>query len=241
MPEAEVLIFDQDDALSTDLKVFLARTCGWRVEVATSLADLSPVLDAAEAPRLIIVGEALSDGCGLDLIRKAREGGVQSFVLFIDRRTDPDAGADAFAAGADDVARTPFSMREFALRLRRRLGEDFPLNDRGLRGPVPRVMLDARSRLISAGTQAAAQLTPAEADVMKVLIRRGGEIVTRDELSRAIDNCDWVYGDRKFDVHITKIRKKLKTAFGERYVVKTVRAEGYAFYESATPGGTGKN
>jgi len=41
----------------------------------------------------------------------------------------------------------------------------------------------------------------------------------------------WVYGDRKFDVHITKIRKKLRDAFGERYVVETVRSAGYSFYE----------
>ncbi|MFC2970515.1 response regulator transcription factor [Acidimangrovimonas pyrenivorans] len=233
MRQDDVLILDQDDALGTELRIFLSRSCGWQVRVVAAPQEL---LAAAQEGglRLVLVGDG---ACGPDTIRQLRRRGFDGVVIFLDRQSRPDIGADAFAAGADDVARLPFSIREFGLRLRARLGDAMPLRPEAA---VPRVMLDGDSRLISADSRETVQLTPSEAEVMAVLIRRGGEIVTRDALSQAIDNCAWVYGDRKFDVHITKIRRKLRTAFGERYVVRTVRSEGYAFYESA-PASAGRS
>ncbi|TMV85817.1 response regulator transcription factor [Thioclava sp. BHET1] len=227
--EPDVLIFDEDPELRREIQVFLVRQCGLIAIEQPRVQDLEPGL--VLSPRIVIIGGAYAEGRGLSVIRRIRELRLECFILYLDRMTRPDEGADAFAAGADDVARLPISIRELGLRLRCRLGRGIiPRGGEGS-GLIPQVILDGGNRLLASGSKAVAQLTPAEADVMAVLIRRGGEIVTRDELSREIDNCDWVYGDRKFDVHITKIRKKLRDAFGERYQVRSVRSEGYAFCE----------
>ncbi len=74
---------------------------------------------------------------------------------------------------------------------------------------------------------ARAQLTPVESEIMRILLTHMGQIVTRNQLSQWLDRAEWLYGDRKFDVHITRIRKKLRAAYGERFIVHTIRAKGY--------------
>lgn len=212
------------------MTIFLVRHCGLVVSECASAGDFDP--QPCQRLRLVVTS-GLAENGGLRLIRKIRERGVGAFVLYLDRSRYPEEAGDAFAAGADDVIRLPFTLREFGLRLRARLGADFMGQSGKIFGLIPQVMLDGDNRLMAVGTSAVASLTPAEAEVMSVFIRRSGELVTRDELSQEIDDCEWLYGDRKFDVHVTNIRKKLRRAFGERYVVRTIRAEGYAFCEAA--------
>ena len=226
--EPEALIFDPDPELRRDLQIFLVRCCGLTALGQEEVRDYDP--SSACGLKLLITSGFDASRCGLRLIRRIRELGLETFVLYLDRKSTPDEGGDAFAAGADDVIRLPFTLREFGLRLRARLGAEF-IGSGALAGLVPQVMVDAENRLLAAGTSAFAQLTRAEAEVMAVLIRKGGELVTRDDFSRAIDDCDWIYGDRKFDVHVAKIRKKLMQAFGSRYVVRSIRSEGYALCE----------
>lgn len=228
----EAVICDPDPVLRRDLRIFLVRHCGLAAQELEAAEDYAP--EAGAAPRLIVTSDCARAASGLALIRRARASGLGSFILYLDRQVRPDAGGDAFAAGADDVVRLPFTIREFGLRLRARLGPGVLVTSGGA-VPVPQIMLDAENRLLAAGTARFAQLTPAEAEVAAVLIQRGGEPATRDDLSRAIDNCEWAYGDRKFDVHVTKIRKKMKQAFGGRYLVRSIRSEGYCLCE--VPGG----
>jgi DNA-binding response OmpR family regulator len=72
-----------------------------------------------------------------------------------------------------------------------------------------------------------ANLTTAEAQILRILMAKDGRIVTRDELSLALDARPWRHGDRKFDVHMAKIRKKLLATFGSNLTVSTIRSRGY--------------
>ncbi len=226
---SEALIFDPSETLLQELRIFLMRHCGLDARLHTTVDGFE--FDLSRPAPSLLVSSGYTDGSGLALMRRARALGMPSFILFIDRQNSPDEAGDGFAAGADDVIRAPFTLREFGLRLRARLGPDFVSDDDWF-GRAPAMALDTGNRLIAAGCSRAAFLTPAEAEVMAVLIHRGGMLVTRDELSRRIDKCEWSYGDRKFDVHVTKIRKKLKDAFGKRFVVRSIRAEGYLLAES---------
>ncbi len=223
----EALVLEREEALRRDMAVFLCRVCRLSVIEGADTDALDPWRGALAGLRLAVVGSGSDGREGIEAVRRLRAEGTGAFVLYINRQLQPEEGADAFAAGADDVMRTPFSLREFGLRLRARLG-----TGPGDGAAVPLVMLDGDNRLLAAGSQATVQLTRAEAEVMAVILRHSGSLVTRDDLSRAIDKCDWVYGDRKFDVHITKIRKKLKAAFGARYQLRAVRSAGYAFVEN---------
>lgn len=139
-------------------------------------------------------------------------------VVIVIRSSGCLTSSGAFIAGADDVVKEPICLPEFAARAMRRLGI----------APTAQAGLDKN---VVWRTEAyiaeQAELTTAESHVMSLLYRRAGEIVSRDELSEAIDGRPWEYGDRKFDVHVAKLRKKLSDAFGAGLSVSTIRSSGY--------------
>lgn len=135
-------------------------------------------------------------------------------IIVVDHVGTAHSSADALASGADDVLRFPFAAQEFEARVALRMRQaGMAENSMALRTPF----------------LANAQLTPVESEIMRILMSRKGQIVTRNHLAQRLDRSEWLYGDRKFDVHITRIRKKLKAAFGDRYLVQTIRSQGYLF------------
>ncbi len=133
-------------------------------------------------------------------------------IIVIDHAGTANSAADALAAGADDVLRMPLQAHELVARVALRMRQ----------AGMAEKSISLETPLI-----ARAQLTPVEADIMRILLSHRGQIVSRNQLSRQLDKADWLYGDRKFDVHITRIRKKLRAAFGNRYLVCTIRSKGY--------------
>ncbi|WP_158243101.1 response regulator transcription factor [Acidimangrovimonas sediminis] len=222
-----------DPELGRDLGIFLRRNCGFDVLPSDAETSAPPV--RGFAPGLVVVEGGSAPAPALLLLQRLRTGFPDAFLMYIATSGGREEGGDAFAAGADDVIRAPFTLREFGLRLRARLGS--ALADPNGRGDaeVPQVLLDGDNRLYASGERQPVHLTRAEAEVMAVLIRSGGRIVSRSDLAREIDDAEWEYGDRRFDVHVANIRKKLRKAFGQRYAVRSIRNEGYAFREERQP------
>lgn len=177
-------------------------------------------LDQGVSPQVLIAGRDGPPAAALALIRTAAALDPAPFIFALDWRARPEAGVEAFLAGADDVIHAPVPLKEFALRLRARLGSAVCGLDRA--DVDLSADWDAEADIVRR-----AGLTEAEAQVINMLLSHSGEIVTRDAMSLAIDGRAWTYGDRKFDVHVAKIRKKLTAAFGPRVSVRTVRSSGY--------------
>lgn len=214
------LVADADVGMRVALNHLFSVIYRRAVRTTADCADAACLLQAGMRPRVLVVGQAERGGDDIALIRAA--AGLQDgpFVIALDRQHTPGDGVTAFLAGADDVVRPPFPLKEFALRLCARLGPALC----GVEGRD----LDMQSDWdAEADIACRAGLTSAEAQVVHVLIARSGRIVTRDDLSHAIDRRPWTYGDRKFDVHVAKIRKKLTVTFGSRISVRTVRSSGY--------------
>ncbi len=182
--------------------------------------EAQDLLSGGLHPRVLVAGNGAAPGQVLALIRQAAAQDRPPFIFALDWRDSPDFGVQAFLAGADDVVCAPVPLKEFALRLRARLGA----RACGMAECTAdlRADWDAEVDIVCR-----AGLTSAEAQVVNVLLAHSGRIVTRDALSQAIDRRPWTYGDRKFDVHMAKIRRKLTAAFGARVSVRTVRSSGY--------------
>lgn len=211
------VVIDKDPAMRLSLRHLLSVICGRACEAFSDLEGAQAYMRAEVGPSLFIIGSQVSDwGAGLRQLA-SKEGCV---VVFLDRQENTQNAEEAFVAGADDVVRVPFTLREFALRLRARIGL---LNDEY----GSRLLQDRRNWDHEAQISGRAGLTDAEAQVAHILMSKNGEIVSRDVLSYAIDGRAWDYGDRKFDVHVAKIRKKFTSAFGDRISVQTVRSAGY--------------
>ncbi|MDK3016732.1 winged helix-turn-helix domain-containing protein [Pseudodonghicola flavimaris] len=217
-----VLIVETDIASRLALEHLFSVILRQPLRACADCSEAMGLLAEGCRPAMAIVGKCDRAGADLELIACAAAVGVR--VIALDWLERPEQAAEAFLAGACDVVRVPFTLKEMALRFRARLVGSPGV---GLAGNWSDELDFDADWEAEADIALRAGLTAAEAQVVHILISRSGHIVTRDELSHAIDQRPWAYGDRKFDVHIAKIRKKLTAAFGHRIAVRTERASGY--------------
>jgi two-component system response regulator CpxR len=75
-------------------------------------------------------------------------------------------------------------------------------------------------------------LTSAEFDLLDLLLRRVGQVVTREEIARAILGRPLNYNDRSVDMHVSNLRRKLGEAGKGSGRIKAIRGAGYSFTNS---------
>ena len=213
LPQLAVVRETDDDlahSISSQIKSLGVKTVSISKDYCPAIFTEGALRDAP-ASGILIVG--IRDAIlGPAQIAECRQQLPDWLIIVIDHIVDEYSSADALTAGADDVLRMPHPPREFAARLSLRMRQAGMMDG----GTPPETPLFSQ-----------AQFTPVESQILRILNANKGEIVTRNQLSQQLDQSDWLYGDRKFDVHITKIRKKLHATFGERYLVQTIRSKGY--------------
>lgn len=219
-PSSYAILVGIDPIAQFSLVHFFCVVCEQDVKTLPHMDAALRALESGQRPRILVVGGIGQHSDSLGLISATVAMPNPPYIVALDTQNNPKNSVEAFLAGADDVVRSPFTIKEFGLRLRAHMarpGEQL----------FDREFFDAADWDTEAFIVSRAGLTSAEAQVAHVLITHNGRIVTRDELSRAIDDRPWSYGERKFDVHVAKIRKKLNVTFGEKISVSTVRSAGY--------------
>jgi two-component system response regulator CpxR len=128
--------------------------------------------------------------------------------------------------GADDYISKPFNPRELVARIRAVLRR-YEARPAGLpmRLEVNGVTIDAGTREAFSGGRKV-ELTTFEFDILEMLMRSAGRVLSRDRLMENFYNRKATPFDRSIDMHISHIRKKLER--GES-LIKTIRGVGYQF------------
>lgn len=166
---------------------------------------------------------------GLSAVRRAREAGVRTPVLFLTAR---DAVADRVAgldAGGDDYLVKPFALDELMARVR-------ALSRRG-RAQGSAVLsladleLDTAAQKVTRAGRAIA-LTGREYALLEYLIRNQGAVLSREQIERNIFNYDYEGASNMVDVYIRYLRKKIDDGFSTK-LIHTVRGAGYVLREEA--------
>ncbi len=206
---------DDDPPLRRMLQRTL-RAEGFEVTLAT---DGGGALAEAEraAPDVIVLDVALPVLDGIGVCRRLRSKGLATPILMLTAR---DAVADRVAgleAGADDYLVKPFAVQELVARIRaltRRHADASPLLS------YADVTLDTGARTCQRSGRVI-ELTGREAQLLEVLLREQGRLVSRE---RAIDEI-WsgAAESNVVDRYITRLRRKL----GEPQLIRTVRGTGF--------------
>jgi two-component system response regulator MprA len=211
-----VLVVDDDPPLRRMLERTLAAE-GFDVTVA---GDGSAALVQAEraAPDLIVLDVSMPGLDGLAVCRRLRAKGLPTPILMLTARDAVPDRVSGLEAGADDYLVKPFAVQELIARLRaltRRGGQARSLLS------YADLVLDAEQRSATRAGRPL-ELTGRECDLLALLLREPGRVVTREQAIDAI----WggAAEPNVVDRYVTRLRRKL----GEPALIRTIRGAGFA-------------
>jgi DNA-binding response OmpR family regulator len=226
MSEAKILLADDDEELCQLLRDFLGRE-GFAVDVAHD-GDMAYRKAVEGDYDALILDVMLPGRSGLDLLRELRRDNSLPVLMLTALGEDIDRIL-GLELGADDYVPKPCNPREIAARLRailrRTRGEgETKLSDVSV-GPVS---LRAASRSVSLRGEPVT-LTGTEFNVLAILLREAGHVVSKETLSQDVLGRPLGPFDRSIDVHISKLRRKLGLAADGKSLIGTVHRGGYLF------------
>jgi two-component system response regulator CpxR len=224
-----ILIVDDDVMLCELLQEFLQAE-GFRVTVANK-GDEGLVQALSGKYALIVLDRAMPNMSGLQVLHRLRSKSKVPVVI-ISARADETERIRGLELGADDYLPKPFNPRELTARIRsifRRITPE-PAQKSALpaKSIVGDIEIDRNIRMaFRQGTPI--KLTPCEFEILGLLLRTPGEIVSREEISTGALGRPIGLFDRSPDVHVSNLRKKLgpNLSGGER--IRTVRGLGYSY------------
>src|SRR5579863_5364834 len=212
-PVNRLLIVDDDHGLVNLLKRFLEGE-GFHVDAAYDHASgLTAAL--SQEHELIILDVMLPGGTGFKLLKSLRQQSAVP-VLLLTARGDAVDRILGLEIGADDYLAKPFDPRELVARIRaifRRTREGAPSGARSEHDDVltvGEITMSLATRTVTC-SNAPVDLTSVEFNVLELLLRNAGNVVTREQMAEVALGRPLNAFDRSVDVHVSRLRKKLTT------------------------------
>jgi len=219
----KVLIVEDENRIARLVRLYLEEA-GFEVAVVDDGDQALPAF-RHETPDLIILDLNLPGKDGLDVCRAVRrESDVP--IIMLTARTDEADKLIGLELGADDYVVKPFSPREVVARVRavlRRVestGVESPLIRAGnLEIDVTAHRAELRGELLD--------LTPSEFDILAVMARNAGRVLTRLQLLDESQGVAYEGYERSVDQHIKNLRRKIEDEAGNERIIHTVHGVGY--------------
>jgi DNA-binding response OmpR family regulator len=216
---ATILLADDDIELSGMLKQYLSRD-GFAVR-AVHDGEVAAREALASAYDIVILDVMMPRVDGIEALRRIRAVSSVPVIMLTARGDDIDRIV-GLELGADDYVTKPCTPRELAARLRAILRRTQAVSSSGPLGAGELRMYPERRQVEWRGKSLA--LTSAEFNVLEVLLRNAGRVVTKKEIYEQALGRQIGRFDRSADVHVSSIRQKLGDASA---MIKTVRGIGY--------------
>lgn len=227
MNQSRILVVDDEPQIQRFLKPSLSAAGYEVVEAATGAEALKAV--ATQAPDLVILDLGLPDMDGKEVIASLR-GWSDIPIVILSARDRESEKIAALDLGADDYIEKPFGIGELTARIRT------ALRHRGRRDAIPTIMeidgltIDPVKRLVSRGGEMV-HLTPKEYDLLLLLARHAGRVVTHRTLLTSV----WgpAHGDdlHYLRVFIGQLRQKIERDPTQPRIVRTEPGVGYRMAE----------
>jgi two-component system response regulator RegX3 len=230
------LLVEDEASIAEPLAAALERD-GFRTAIAGTCAR-GLELAAQLQPDLILLDLMLPDGSGFDVVRELRATSSVP-VIVLSARGDEADRIVGLELGADDYVVKPFSAREVSARVRSVLRR---VATPGTPEPVEALTIGdlqldlARRELTRQGVPV--ELSRKEFELLAVLMRSAGSVVTRERLIDEVWDVNWFGSTKTLDVHVSSLRKKLDDEPVTPRYLHTVRGVGFRFSSPAELQGT---
>jgi two-component system, OmpR family, response regulator RegX3 len=219
---------EDEESITVPLSEALTRE-GFDAEAVGTAAE---ALEAAGrmSPDLVLLDLMLPDGSGYEVCRQLRLDSRVPIIMLTARgeETDRIVGLEL---GADDYVVKPFSAREVVARIRAVLRRtDAPSREQGERGPIQvgELRVDPARHSATLGDRPL-ELTRREFDLLELLLREAGTVVSRERLIDEVWDVNWYGTTKTLDVHVSSLRKKLGDVPESPRYIHTVCGVGFRF------------
>ena len=224
-PRTRVLLIDDDEALGALLTEYLGRF-GFVVKAVATPDDGLAAL-AAEGPDIVVLDVMLPGMDGFAVCRKVRAESRVPIVM-LTARGDVMDRIVGLELGADDYLPKPFEPRELVARLQAVLRRGGAGSEPGETARVGALEIRWEARAARLGGRPL-ELTTAEFELLGLLVRNRGRVMSRDRILEATRGLDWEAYDRSIDVLVSRLRQKLGDDPRRPVFIKTMRGLGYRF------------
>lgn len=224
-----MIYFVEDDSSIRELVVYTLENTGLPARGFPCAEDFWEAYKK-ELPRLVLLDIMLPAEDGLSILRKLRsspESAELPVIMITAKGTEYDKVL-GFESGADDYIPKPLGMMELVARIKRLLKRTEPKSTSG-ELMVEGISLNSKKHIVACGEREVS-LTLKEFELLELLMKNAGFVLTRDQILTSIWGYDFDGETRTLDVHIQTLRSKLGD-FGK--AIKTIRGVGYKIGESA--------
>jgi two-component system response regulator RegX3 len=222
-----VLVVEDEESFSDALS-YMLRKEGFEVSIAATGPDALDAFDRSGAD-LVLLDLMLPGLSGTEVCRSLRQRSKVPVIMLTAKDSEIDKVV-GLELGADDYVTKPFSSRELVARIRavlRRQGDVVEELETAVLAVGP-VRMDVDRHVVAVrGEQV--QLPLKEFELLEVLLRNAGRVLTRGQLIDRVWGADYVGDTKTLDVHVKRLRAKIEADPSNPRCILTVRGLGYKF------------
>jgi two-component system, OmpR family, response regulator len=220
--EARLLVVEDDPNILELLSASL-RFAGFEVSTATTGSDAVSVARTGR-PDLVVLDVMLPDLDGFEVIRRLRDGGVRTPVVFLTARDGTDEKIRGLTLGGDDYVTKPFSLEELTARIRAVLRRTSEPGHAPPRLTFADLELDEETHEVWRGGNRVS-LSPTEFKLLRYLMLNAGRVLSKSQILDHVWNYDFRGDDNIVESYISYLRRKVDRT--EPRLIHTLRGVGY--------------
>jgi two-component system response regulator RegX3 len=220
-----VLVVEDEESFSDALSYMLRRE-GFDAVVAATGPDALAEFDRGGAD-IVLLDLMLPGLSGTEVCRALRSRSNVPIIMLTAKDSEVDKVV-GLELGADDYVTKPYSARELVARIRavlRRHSDSEPAAEGGVLAAGP-VRMDVDRHVVSVDGEPVS-LPLKEFDLLELLLRNAGRVLTRGQLIDRVWGADYVGDTKTLDVHVKRLRAKLEPDPATPKYLLTVRGLGY--------------
>ena len=217
----------EDDPVTRVTVQELLQDEGYQV---TSAADGSEAIRTWQThrPDLVLLDIMMPGASGYDVCRKIREVNPSIPILFLSAKSEEVDIVLGLELGADDFIRKPFGKHELLARIRAIVRRKDPAPT-GETLTIGRWQIHPKRLLAETVDRNPIDLTDREVKIIRLMVSRAGEVITRDELLNECWGMEYFPESRTLDQHMLNLRKKLEDNPSSPKLILTIRGTGYRY------------